>query len=884
MNKKLLSILLSLCLLASLLLPVMAAENEEAEEKETRTLTISSMEAFLSFSESCVKDVYSKDLIVELKTDLDFTGLDFSPVPSFSGTFHGNKHTIKGIRLEAQGSNLGFFRYLTETALVQDLTVQGELIPQGSRKNIGGIAGTNAGTILSCKFQGQIGAAESAGGIAGSNLVTGRIEDCMVSGLVRGSHFIGGIAGENAGVIRSCKNLSSINVKEEDNKIDSVSLDPDFLMGKETVSTSTDLGGIAGTNTGVIRQCSNHGNVGYPRMGYNIGGIAGSSGGYIVSCKNSGTIQGRKEIAGIAGQMEPVVQIDFQKDTLQILREQLNTTSALANRAASNIRDSAGDLQYDVDSLHGSAEDALEALHALLPQDGELPDLDSIIAAQNSLSTSIGSMQRSLSSINGSAQSMIGTAAGDIRAINHSISQISQTLDNASETLGGTIVDISDLDTEEDLSGKVQDCHNTGNISADLNAGGIAGAVAWENDRDPEEDYTVAGETSLNFDSRLRAVILDCSNTAKIQVSKMSGGGIAGSLSLGLVKNSMNTGMVEGENADYLGGIAGSSLGFLRNNHVKCRLLGHSYLGGIAGSASIASGCRSTALIEGGGEQLGSVLGLAEEDRTESENPISLNYYLPYAEHLGAIDGIDYYAQADSLSKEDFMALPELPAMFFSSSMTFCYPDGSTQKISVPLESSVSQDQIPQPPRKEGYIGKWEGLSDLDLNHMFFNVVLNAEFIPINQVVESLEKTPGGLPVLLAEGSFGEQETVSISPAQELPRKDSVTEAWLLPDFGENSQVQIHLAIPEGMDQKAARAMVQSADGSWEEREASLDGSYLVFSADNSDLAVSIYASQDQEIRNLVILIASAAALILLITVLLILKKHKKKKAKKASK
>ena len=180
------------------------------------------------------------------------------------------------------------------------------------------------------------------------------------------------------------------------------------------------------------------------------------------------------------------------------------------------------------------------------------------------------------------------------------------------------------------------------------------------------------------------------------------------------------------------------------------------------------------------------------------------------------------------------MALPELPAMFFSSSMTFCYPDGSTQTISVPLESSVSEDQIPEPPRKEGYIGKWEGLSDLDLNHMFFNVVLNTEYTPINKVVESKEKTPGGLPILLAEGSFGEQETVSLSPAPELPKENQADEAWLLPDFGDNDQVRIHLAIPQNIDEKSARALIQKADGSWQETEASLDGSYLVFTAENS--------------------------------------------------
>ena len=876
--KKIISLLMMISLLTSFMMPVLAEDAEKAETPEIRQLTISSMEDFEAFREACVRDIYSRDLEVTLKTDLNFSGREFSAIPSFSGTFNGNHHTIKGILLKTEGSGQGLFRYLTDTAVVKDLTVMGEILPAGSKSIAGGIAGTNGGLIRNCRFKGIAAGTESIGGIAGINESSGIIEDCMVSGAVQGSHFAGGMAGKNYGVIRSCKNLSSINVKEEDNKIESVTFDPDFIMGKEAVDTSTDLGGIAGISSGVIRDCANHGNVGYPKMGYNLGGICGSLKGYVVNCKNFGKIQGRKEIAGIAGQLEPVVEIDFQQDTIQILKNQLNTTSALANRASSNIHENSKDLQYYISDLHGDAETAVDALNSLIPHDGELPDHDTVIAAHNTISSSVGSMQNSLSNINDSAQAVIGTAAADIRAINNSIAEISNTLDHAADTLGGTVTDISDLDTEEDLTGKIQDCHNSGPISADLNAGGIAGAVAWENDMDPEDDYSVSGDHSLNFDSRLRAVILNCGNAALIQVNKRNAGGIAGNMSLGLAKNCVNTGFIQGEKADFIGGIAGSSLGFIRDCSVKGKLRGHSYMGGIAGSASIVSGCRSTVMMEDGAERLGSVIGYPEEDKTESENPIHNNYYLPLADHLGAIDGIDYYEKADSLQRQDFLTLPGLSPLFSSASLTFQYPDGSTQKVVVPLGDVVPEEKIPAPPRKAGYIGKWDMLEELDLDHMFFNVTLEAEYTPTNTVVESDIKTKDGKPVLLAEGSFLEQETVELTAFPEMPDRYKVQEAWTLPDFGQEGETLIHLAVPEEISLKDAKAIVLTADGIWEEREAAEDGSYLIFSVSAQDQAVAVSKSRTRLISEILTIAGGTAGLLFLVILILVLHKKKAKK------
>ena len=167
-------------------------------------------------------------------------------------------------------------------------------MPSGSRTTVGGLAGSNAGTLHNCRFEGVSGAS-IVGGIAGNNLVTGVIESCTTTGSVYGAHFIGGLcAGENHGIIANSTNAASVNTTVEQNDIDLSELTLGDLIGIENAADITDIGGIAGQSSGVIRACMNRGTVGYQHMGYNVGGIAGSQTGYIEGCVNYGTVYARK--------------------------------------------------------------------------------------------------------------------------------------------------------------------------------------------------------------------------------------------------------------------------------------------------------------------------------------------------------------------------------------------------------------------------------------------------------------------------------------------------------------------------------------------------------------------------------------------------------------
>ena len=892
---KFLSLLLCLSLLLGVSMPVWAVEAETVEEEtqmETvrktpapaRKLYISSVKDFLRFAENCRLDSYSQNLEVSLKADIDLRGTDFDGVPIFCGTFNGNYHTVT-MELTAEGSNLGLFRYLTETALVRALHVEGTVAPQGSRCNVGGIAGNNAGTIRTSSFSGQVSGADRVGGIVGSNTLGGIVENCTVRGTIHGSHFVGGIAGNNDGVIRVCENEALVNTTAVQNTVELSDITMDSLTGTEAANTVTDIGGIAGSNAGVIRSCENHANIGYRQMGYNIGGIAGSQTGYIVDCENDGEVSGRKEVGGIVGQMEPVARVNYDRDTLQILREQMDEMSTMASQTASSAQGSIGQLNSHIGQLESQAEHAADAIEMLLPEDiGDLqiPDEDTVLAAQNALSGSLSGMTNSLQSMVSTTESAIHNLNSNINALSGQMNQISQTVSGASEHLSASITDVSDADTAETLTGKVENCRNYGNILADLNVGGIAGAMAPENDFDPEDDLEFSGELSLNFEGELRSVVLDCESRATVTVKKQNGGGIVGRMALGLVKNCVSTGDLSGQGTGYAGGIAGQSKGFLRGCSANMILNAGTNVGGIAGSGAVVSDCHSMVMLVGGTEKLGAVLGSCEE--TDVADPIVGNYYLSMAEDPGAIDGISYAGQAEPMELEEFLALEGLSGIFRTVNVYFVYEDGSVQTVPLEAGSSLTPEQIPEVPEIAGYTGAWDGLEEQDIDEIYFDLTFEARYTSLTQTLASDTKRANGRPLLLAQGAFqpGQTLTVKLSDDQpELAEGLTLLESWEFELNGSTAAQKLRYTVPEDCQAELALVFVRNAEGVWRQAKTVLTDSCLVFAVEPGDEAFSL-VQQPKDQTWMIYAAVGGALVFILIAVLGLRKARIKGKGKPA--
>ena len=122
MFKKSFALFLVMSILLSLVVPVFAVETGDTQGTYVTILNLKSLE---KLAEKCRLDRYSQNLVVSLQTDLDLEGRDFSGIPIFCGRFEGNGHSIRGLNLTMEGSAHGFFRYLTETAVVQNLHLEG---------------------------------------------------------------------------------------------------------------------------------------------------------------------------------------------------------------------------------------------------------------------------------------------------------------------------------------------------------------------------------------------------------------------------------------------------------------------------------------------------------------------------------------------------------------------------------------------------------------------------------------------------------------------------------------------------------------------------------------------------------------------------------------
>lgn len=321
---------------------------EEKVEVKRQYIEISSKEELVELAKKCSFDAYSKNLIVVLKNDIDMQDVTFTGIPSFSGRFHGNGHTIKNLLMETSGASYGFFRYIEKDASVHRLNIEGSMFTQRSLENIGGIAGYNKGRIERCSFKGSINGTENVGGIVGVNEATGIITKCKVSGKISGRTATGGLVGKNYGLILSGENTAHINtaVQKTSFKIEDISLE-EMNTAEENIA-STDTGGICGVNIGNIERCANTGEVGYPHVGYNVGGIVGRQSGYTGLSENEGIVQGRKDVGGIVGQMEPHILIQYEKDVLQELEEELDNLQS--------------DIQKGIEDGQSSAEGVTTAL------------------------------------------------------------------------------------------------------------------------------------------------------------------------------------------------------------------------------------------------------------------------------------------------------------------------------------------------------------------------------------------------------------------------------------------------------------------------------------------------------------------------------------------
>ncbi|MDD6854971.1 MAG: hypothetical protein PUD66_00870 [Oscillospiraceae bacterium] len=872
---------MALTLLASLMLPAFAEEAEEAQP-QYKEITLSTPEDVQKLAKLCRLDSASRNLKVTLEKDISLSGYPDLEIPTFGGVFDGCGHRITDLNISAKGSARGLFRYLQEGGVVQNLEVSARVLPQGSATQAGGLVGVNSGTIDSVRFSGTLAGTDRLGGIAGTNTVSGKIKNCMVEGYIRGEQILGGIVGENQGVVYNCVNRAEVNtgVPNEELKLDDITVPR--LTSEETLRSGSDIGGVAGSSSGVIRLCRNEGNVGYPHTGYNVGGVAGSQNGFMADCVNYGDVYARKEGGGVLGQMEPNHMLEFSEDTLQKLQKELRATNGILSQTSSDASAANSSVQSSLVHVQNNMGDFLSAINYLLETvrsntsitlpdtvegDIPIPDLeisnqDQVWAAAGLVGECLTDVVNSVSNTTDIATNEGGVVLADLQALANQLNRVVNVMSGREED-ASTVEDVSGQNVQEDSPGKIRSCINYGTVNADINSGGIVGALSWENDLDPEDDLKVQGDVSLNFTYKTRALVYQCMNRGTVQAKKQACGGVAGRSSLGAIIECEGYGLVKAEDASWVGGIVGKSEAEVRGCWAKCSVTGGNLCGGVAGEAAELNGCRALVTVENGGEYTGAIAGKLSQDGTAERN------VFVDSDTLAGIDGISYSGQAEPLNYRAFLELDGVPDAFRKMILTFVAED---RVITRRVDYDKTLKDIPEVPEKPGYSGAWE---DFNAAHIRADQTVYAAYSELQASADSGES--GGLPVVLAEGSFRDADQVTAEPLEtDLP--DTATAGWRItvPEDGAGAHV-IHLRKPE--TDRHYQVLLDTGSG-WQTVDAREDGSYLVFSARGNDFRAAMEPVSD----NGSLWIAGAVgagALVLLVGVLVYRRKKQKKTASK---
>ena len=251
-----------------------AAELGYIYDSNTKTYTVYNADGLLAWNEAAQKD---RSINCTLTADIDLTGKDWTPIGtnfynSYTGTFDGGGHTIKGLTVTTNDQYVGLFGRLGKAGTVKNVVMEGvQITSNHSLGYAGGVAGFSwGGTIENCSVSGSVSGTVSVGGVVGIQWEAS-ITGCSSSATVKGMVQVGGVAGEtNLGAtMAACYATGNVTIE----------IDPiDNILG----------GGLVGFNAGSsVLACYATGNVtstGSSTGNVHIGGFLGGNYTTVTAC------------------------------------------------------------------------------------------------------------------------------------------------------------------------------------------------------------------------------------------------------------------------------------------------------------------------------------------------------------------------------------------------------------------------------------------------------------------------------------------------------------------------------------------------------------------------------------------------------------------------
>ena len=525
-----------------------------------------------------------------LENDLDLGSVsNWTPIKGFAGALYGNSHKISNLKISTSSDeNMGFFASLN--GQVSDLSISGSITVSGETKNIGILAGTNAGTLNNITASGTIEAeyASNVGGVAGlSN--TGKINNVSSSVNIKGDTSVGGIAG-----YLNSESNSSMKANQNTGKI----------QGKE------DVGGIFGRIQTLAPSGTSNTNVEYDSFsnsgeitasGDKVGGLIGyqaanTSYGYysainIVNSSNSGVVKGKDQTGGFIGRGRTIASIKTSSNTAAITGENyvggyvgnsegtaienvINEQNITGNGYVGGIAGYAGNI------TSCSNKGKITSNSFMLDEEKELACVGGIAGYCTLINDCTNSADITVSHGGRRVGGIVGAMYAKEKTTCKNNTNSGKIVTESSNCVGGIVGRLlykAPSGTSDSVA-YFDSCTNSGNISSKgLYTGGIIGY----------------DESNTSYSYATNVSVTNCSNTGTITSTNNYVGGLVGyATHASLISTSQNSGKITG--ATYTGGFVGSAPGATFKNLTNTvEVTGKSYLGGIAGYGGAFENCKN---------------------------------------------------------------------------------------------------------------------------------------------------------------------------------------------------------------------------------------------------------------------------------------------------
>lgn len=548
---------------------------------------------------------------------------------------------------------------------------------------------------------------------------------------------------------------------------------------------------------------------------------------------NASALQQWIEDNDIAGVLSDIT--DGMGDQESSLSKMLEIVDKYGKNAL-NVSGVSDSLKSAADTLKNSPDISSEltgALNSLASLDLKINGVsDTMRNNGNNLYESLSQLSDEMQSLTDAIKSESGEGTDNLRAITNQFDSILRTLEDAANDLKDTdsdedtIQDVSDEDVENTWQGRVHSCTNYGTVNGDTNVGGITGMIGVEYDLDPETDIHQTGTSSLDYVFRAKCIVDSCTNRGEVDVKNNYGGGIAGHMEMGLAATNASYGTLDCS-GNYAGGITGYSVGVVRNNTAKCEVKGSKYVGGIAGYGVTLRDNLAMVSITESKQYTGAIAGRVKNVDAEE---ISGNYY--YATGIYGIDGVSYEGIAEGITYEKLLEQDGLPNSFEELVLTFRADDTVVKTITCQYGESISEDQLPQVPEKDGFHGEW---SRTDYSKITADEVIEANYSRINTLLTSHVTRESGQSVIEVLGSFRQDDSLLIT---ELAAESGEKERWQIsiPDDGQTSH-EIRFLASDAI-KNPVLYIVQ--DGKKTKVETTSFGQYISFTAEGNDVTLAV--------------------------------------------